>query len=426
MESTINIKNLKVLYVEDEELAREKLGKFLKRRFTDVQLCANGLDGFFAFQDAFNKNEKFDLIISDINMPKMDGLEMLEKIKEIDSKVPTMLITARTETEQMLKAISLHIDSYILKPIDLNIINGKLDRICTDIFYQKNYEVQKKELQTYLDILNQEAIVSKTDLSGKITYVNDGFCEITGFTEDELIGKSHKVIRHPEVSKDFFKNLWETIQSGKVWSGTFKNLAKDGSTFFVNTKIIPIFDSSNKKIEQYIAIRFLVTEEELKKRENFKRFLEQITEYKKKIGTLSKEKEELFQRLQESSNTIKSLDSRAQQIEMKRKQLLSQLEAYERNNLEFDKLNLMTRQDKTKQFEQMYEALNALKSVNRKHEKHIKDMEVMLAEKTEELDSFIKKDLENKKRINDLRDLVTNFQEEIEELKKQHHKRSLF
>ncbi|RXJ88285.1 hypothetical protein CRU87_09980, partial [Aliarcobacter trophiarum LMG 25534] len=175
-----------------------------------------------------------------------------------------------------------------------------------------------------------------------------------------------------------------------------------------------------------IAIRFLVTEEELKKRENFKRFLEQITEYKKKIGTLSKEKEELFQRLQESSNTIKSLDSRAQQIEMKRKQLLSQLEAYERNNLEFDKLNLMTRQDKTKQFEQMYEALNALKSVNRKHEKHIKDMEVMLAEKTEELDSFIKKDLENKKRINDLRDLVTNFQEEIEELKKQHHKRSLF
>eukprot|EP00767_Chilomastix_cuspidata_P000610 gnl/Chilomastix_cuspidata/11628.p1 GENE.gnl/Chilomastix_cuspidata/11628~~gnl/Chilomastix_cuspidata/11628.p1 ORF type:complete len:140 (-),score=14.09 gnl/Chilomastix_cuspidata/11628:408-827(-) len=137
MESTINIKNLKVLYVEDEELAREKLGKFLKRRFTDVQLCANGLDGFFAFQDAFNKNEKFDLIISDINMPKMDGLEMLEKIKEIDNKVPTMLITARTETEQMLKAISLHIDSYILKPIDLNIINEKLDRICIDIFYQK-------------------------------------------------------------------------------------------------------------------------------------------------------------------------------------------------------------------------------------------------------------------------------------------------
>ena len=424
MENNMEIKNLKVLYVEDEDLAREKLGKFLQRRFPDITLCANGLDGFLAFEKAYSSNDKFDLVISDINMPKMDGLEMLEKIKEIDYDVPSMLITARTETEQLLKAISLHVDSYVLKPIDLKIISEKLDKVCKDIFYEKNYESQKNELKTYVDILNQEAIVSKADLEGNITYVNDGFCEVTGYEESELIGQPHKLIRHPEVAKDFFKNLWETIQSGKIWSGTFKNLAKDGSTFFVNTKIIPIYDTSHKEIIEYIAIRFLVTDDELKKRENYKKYLEQTTQYKKAIRALTNDKEDLAKNIITLTNSLNLLETKNNQTEFKRKQLLSQLEAYEKNSLEYDKVDLMTKQDKTKQFDQMYKALNAFKSINKKQEKTIKDLEAMLASKLSELDSFITKDLENKKRIEDLKDLVTNLQEEKEELKKQ--KKTLF
>ncbi|WP_424688260.1 response regulator [Halarcobacter ebronensis] len=424
VEKNEEIRSLKVLYVEDEDLAREKLGKFLQRKFDNVELCANGLDGFLAFEKAFHSNQKFDLVISDINMPKMDGLEMFEKIKEVDTHIPSMLITARTETEQLLKAISLHIDSYILKPIDLTVIDEKLNRLCSDIFYKKNYENQKKELQTYLDILNQEAIVSKTDLSGKITYVNDGFCVVTGYEESELIGKSHKLIRHPEVPKEFFKTLWETIQAGKIWSGTFKNLAKDGSTFFVNTKIIPIFDSSSKEISEYIAVRFLVTEDELKKRESYKKYLEQVAQYKRAISGLNKEKENLAKRVIDLTNINATLETKAHQTEAKRKQLLNQLEAYEKNNLEYDKVNLMTKQDKTKQFEQMYKALNTLKGVNKRQEKSIRDLEAMLLSKKDELDDFIKKDLENKKRINDLKDLVTNLQKENEELKT--HKKTLF
>ncbi|XPV52370.1 MAG: PAS domain-containing protein [Halarcobacter ebronensis] len=282
----------------------------------------------------------------------------------------------------------------------------------------------KKELQTYLDILNQEAIVSKTDLSGKITYVNDGFCVVTGYEESELIGKSHKLIRHPEVPKEFFKTLWETIQAGKIWSGTFKNLAKDGSTFFVNTKIIPIFDSSSKEISEYIAVRFLVTEDELKKRESYKKYLEQVAQYKRAISGLNKEKENLAKRVIDLTNINATLETKAHQTEAKRKQLLNQLEAYEKNNLEYDKVNLMTKQDKTKQFEQMYKALNTLKGVNKRQEKSIRDLEAMLLSKKDELDDFIKKDLENKKRINDLKDLVTNLQKENEELKT--HKKLYF
>ncbi|NVJ52417.1 MAG: response regulator [Campylobacteraceae bacterium] len=425
IENREEMRSLKILYVEDEDLAREKLGKFLQRKFDNVELCANGLDGFLAFQSAYNNEQKFDLVISDINMPKMDGLEMFEKIKEIDNNIPSMLITARTETEQLLKAISLHIDSYILKPIDLTVIDEKLNRLCSDVFYKKNYENQKKELQTYLDILNQEAIVSKTDLEGNIKYVNDGFCVVTGYEESELLENSYKLIRHPQVPKEFYANLWETIQAGKIWSGTLKNQAKDGSTFFVNTKIIPIFDSSSKEILEYIGVSFLVTEDELKKRESFKKYLEQVTQYKRAIAGLNKEKEELARRVIDLTTANSTLESKAQQIEAKRKQLLSQLEAYEKNNLEYDKVNLMTRQDKSKQFDQMYKALNTIKSVNKKQEKAMKAMEEMLQSKKDELDDFIKKDLDNKKRINDLRDLVTNLQEENEALKT-NHKKTIF
>lgn len=77
---------IRVLYVEDEDLAREKLGKFLKRRFEEVELCANGLDGFLKFQEFSNQNKKFDLIISDINMPKWMGLKCLKKFEHMMKK----------------------------------------------------------------------------------------------------------------------------------------------------------------------------------------------------------------------------------------------------------------------------------------------------------------------------------------------------
>lgn len=139
---------------------------------------------------------------------------------------------------------------------------------------------------------------------------------------------------------------------------------------------------------------------------------------------MSSEKELLNKKILDLSNANISLENKASQNELKRKQLLNQLEAYEKNNLEYDKLNLMTKQDKSKQFDQMYRALNSIKSLNKRQEKTINDLETMLSAKTGELDSFIKKDLENKKRINDLKDLVTNLQKENEELKKQ--KKSIF
>ncbi len=411
------IKDFRVLFVEDDDIAREKLGKFLQRKFDTVELCSNGLEGFIKFQENYN-NQKFDLIISDINMPKMDGLEMIEEIRKIDSEVPCIFVTARNETEQLIKAINLQVRDYIIKPIDLDNIMKKLIVICDELYYKRMFEIQKNEMQNYMDILDHEALISRTDIKGKITFVNDGFCEVSGYTKEELINKSHNILRHPEVSKEFFKELWNTILAGNIWSSIYKNLAKDGSTYFVNSKIFPVFDMHKENILEFMSVNFLVTEEEIKKRKNFKNLIHQISDNKKSISMLKEENENWKKRLSEVQNAFLNLEEKNKLTESKRKELLNQLEVYEMNNLEYNKLAIIEKKDKTKQFKDMYKSLQELKSKNSKLENSIKTNESIFRSKLKELDDFIEKDIAHQKRINDLKDLVSNLQKENEELKK--------
>ncbi|MDR1284988.1 MAG: PAS domain-containing sensor histidine kinase [Campylobacteraceae bacterium] len=127
------------------------------------------------------------------------------------------------------------------------------------------------ELKQYKMAVEQSNIVSKTDINGIITFANKEFCKISGFSEDELIGRNHNIVRHPDVPKANFELLWNTILQKETFKTTAKNKAKDGSTFYVNTTIFPILDK-NGNILEFIAIRYDVTEnilltEELKRKE---------------------------------------------------------------------------------------------------------------------------------------------------------------
>lgn len=103
-------------------------------------------------------------------------------------------------------------------------------------------------------------IVSSTDLKGIITYANRKFCEISGYTKKELTGKNHNIVRHPDMPKDAFKELWDTIKSGKEWSGIVKNLRKDGKYYWVYSHIAPIM--KNGEITGYTAARRPASENE--------------------------------------------------------------------------------------------------------------------------------------------------------------------
>lgn len=153
-------------------------------------------------------------------------------------------------------------------------------------------------LDQYQRAIEKSNILSKTNVKGIITFVNEEFCNISGYSKDELIGKNHNIIRHPDVPASHFENLWRTILDKQIYKATVKNLKKDGTTFYVNTTVIPILDEDDEIVE-FIAIRYDVTKE---------------TEYKQQLDLLNMELESRVEsQTQELKKLNETLESRVEE-----------------------------------------------------------------------------------------------------------------
>jgi|GEM_PF-621107 len=140
--------------------------------------------------------------------------------------------------------------------VDNNDLSKGVIAILDDISDQVETE---RELKFQKLALDEHAIVSITDVNGEITYANDKFCNISGYTREELLGQNHRILKSEEHTPEFYDDLWETISNGEVWSGILKNKNKGGGYYWVNATIVPFLNDQGEPF-QYVAIRTDITD----------------------------------------------------------------------------------------------------------------------------------------------------------------------
>lgn len=247
--------NISLLYVEDDIHTREELSSILSYHIDNIYVAENGEKGLKLFEE-----KKPDLVITDIKMPLLDGIAMSKKIREFDSNAKIILLTAFNEPNYLVEAIKMHIDSYITKPVNIQELLENIEKLTKHIELKKEKDNIGNLLEEYKKTVDLSSIVSKTNAKGVITFVNEQFETISGYKKEELIGKSHNIVRHEDTPSEVFKDMWNTIRVlKKPWHGKIKNKKKDGSPYYVQTVINPILDIDDNIIE-FIAVRSDITE----------------------------------------------------------------------------------------------------------------------------------------------------------------------
>ncbi|NVJ53172.1 MAG: PAS domain S-box protein [Campylobacteraceae bacterium] len=264
------LNELNVLYVEDDKYIQEELEFFLSGKVKNLFIASNGQEGLETY-----KNNQIDLIITDIQMPKMNGLEMSYAIREINKDAKIIITTAFNDTEYLLEAIKLNLGNYLTKPLDLNYLIEIMIESAKNLLLEKQNKQIINTFEQYKSIVDERSIVSKTDINGVITYVNKPFEEISGYKITELLGRSHNIIRHEDTPREIFEDMWNTILDKKVWQGKIKNKKKNGDYYIVDTIIKPIVNIDGE-IDEFIALRNDITELEMSK-EYFKNRNEKFT-----------------------------------------------------------------------------------------------------------------------------------------------------
>jgi len=124
---------------------------------------------------------------------------------------------------------------------------------------KQEYETLKIELEGQMRALHESAIVSETDIKGNITFANDTFCRISGYSREELIGKNHRILKSGLQSDSIFEDMWKTISNGKVWKGLICNKKKNGDYYWVESTIVPVLNEKGLPVK-YVGVRFEVTD----------------------------------------------------------------------------------------------------------------------------------------------------------------------
>lgn len=405
------LKQLNILYVEDDELIKKELNDTLKLFFKDILLASDGEEAI----ELFNANHKnIDLILSDINMPKKDGIALLHEIRKIDKIVPFIFTTAFTNHEYLIDSIKYGVSDYFVKPLDIKELLSKIETLSRKSKKQKKIEHYQNMINEYLDTINKVAFVFVFDENKKITYVNEFYTELSKLDADDVLDNEFNYIYHKDIPLEIVNKQWEDINNDKRWVGNLKFMTKDDTAFYSNCTIIPVLNENGNK---FISINFITTKEENNRRNFKKKVLYNFNETKKiyrkaqeKIDSLTQElalykgfekKEEEFQKVKNKNDDyIRNINK----LEDKLKDIRSRQEMFTKN------VNL--------KMKEISESTDTMKEQNIKADKKV----VHLRREIKIREHYIlkiQKELEIKKqKVSDLEDVLNHRESQLDNNKK--------
>ncbi|RUM66039.1 MAG: diguanylate cyclase response regulator [Sulfurospirillum sp.] len=182
------IQDISILYVEDEVAIREGYARALNRISNHVMLASNGKEGLALFQE-----ERPDIVISDIRMPVMDGIEMVQQIKEIEPECSVIFTTAYNDSEYLLHALDLQVDAYLQKPVEKNLLKYKIEKLAASILKEKIHLLQQKEIESQRVILqnvldHEKNLLVVTDFE-KVHFANKAFLDLFSVESAEAFNR---------------------------------------------------------------------------------------------------------------------------------------------------------------------------------------------------------------------------------------------
>jgi len=249
-------KGKRALIVDDSKLARIQIKQHLEQLKFEVYEASNAQEAL----QSINDEVYFDIITVDYQMPGSNGVELIQKIRQIQFKLRPIIFGVYASSDEALKILFLKSGAHdtFTKPLVKEEFNIKIANLLHILKNEKTIEESQKIVNEYSRALESGSILSKGDINGKITYVNDAFCEYTGYTREELIGQPHNILRHPQTPKTTFKDMWSTILRKEIWKGVVRNLRKDDTSFYARMTVVPILDIKGE-IAEFIAFRDDIT-----------------------------------------------------------------------------------------------------------------------------------------------------------------------
>ncbi|MCR1810541.1 PAS domain S-box protein [Sulfurospirillum sp. hDNRA2] len=246
-----------------------------------------------------------DLILLELDVYDTASVERLRQVRAAyaEPQTPIFIVTQAYDSALLHALIQNGANEFFVKPLLGEMLGERIDFWLERQRIQSAQQREGRLLQEYKNVIDKSMIVSKTDPHGIITYVNEQFCDISGYRADELIGRSHRIVRHPDTPESVFQDLWKTILSGNIWKGVLKNRKKDGSAYWVHAFIYPIITRQGQ-IDEVIAIRNDVTQLHLVK-ESLSRALQRSDSDLDEAFHLSKQYETVI----DESNSLTRVDT---------------------------------------------------------------------------------------------------------------------